>query len=222
MARIAILNSIACELRGPFVIRGRLAINRSSVPSEEVIRLNECSDSIQLTLRRLDHLEETVPEEQIEVSEPGTWRIRTEKLTPGFYLATAMYSSSGEYLRPLSLCVRGADIPQIRIEESDPTEMFQAATNLYQKADRKKAWTKFFEALENDPHHPGWSQVDSLLELAKEFPISTFEAIATMVRHPNIMGALPCFDRGKNGFGIALKNYLFCGALSRLPLGYGS
>ena len=124
------------------------------------------------------------------------WNIDTNKLLPGGYLLHVQ-NRGRETILPLLITVRRNEIPQIEFESVPLEEQFAAVSNMTDHVKRPKAWDRLVDMMVANPLHPAWVTINALITSTQEMPITTFESIVALTRHPAAIARVGMENPGK-------------------------
>ena len=153
-----------------------------SLPADLVERFREDRDEVLLSVLPMHSISTPMPESTVCNTGDGVFRIDHKNYSPGFYLVVGHTKNSGEAVRPIRLAVKVSEIPQNNLAGLSREERFCSVLNLRSKTERKSKWREFCSELASDFDHPGWKNVDEILDTNKSLamPITTFEVLAAL------------------------------------------
>ncbi len=125
-----------------------------------------------------------------------TWDVDAEKLAPGGYLFH-IENRGREMIRPLLITVKRGDIAQVNLEDSPLEEQFAAVSNMTDHVNRPAAWDRLMAMMVANPAHPAWVTLEDLVASSQEMPITTFESIIALAKHPAAIARIGMQNPGK-------------------------
>ncbi|EDL62311.1 STY4851/ECs_5259 family protein [Gimesia maris] len=117
------------------------------------------------------------------------WKLSHEMLGTGIYLVVA-WINEFRCLRPLRVSVNLNLIDPIRVEDAEPSDQFDTALNTLSHDVRRFEWEAFVNRIACDSGHPGWARIDSLIKSNQRLPLTTYEAISSLIRNSDATAML--------------------------------
>ena len=125
-----------------------------------------------------------------------TWNVDEEKLAPGGYLFH-IQNRGRETIRPLLITVKRRGIPQVDFEDVPLEDQFAAVSNMTDHVNRPAAWDRLIAMMVANPAHPAWVTLEALIASSQEMPITTFESIVALAKHPAAIARIGMQNPGK-------------------------
>lgn len=158
-------------------------VHEISVAAERFVSLIKHSDGIRLELKPLGHPDQAEPPGALERLDERSWLFHTDRCSAGPWLVTAWVDEQ-TCLRPSLITVRGGDEPGADPTAVDREERFDAVVNIVDREQRSRAWRTLILEVAEDPSHPAWDPLMTLVDACTTLPVTTFEAVSELVKNP--------------------------------------
>lgn len=167
------------------------------LPDNEVLALRISDHQLRMELAPLARPDKPYMNDECRQIAPYRWRIFHDQLQPGPCLVTP-WLDDFTCLRPLRISVK-TESEATESTPNDPgsVEAFERTSGLWNRDVRRAGWKNLVEDLSENFEAAAWTRIDALLNASIHRPLTTFEAITTLVQNPMAMARIGITHAGK-------------------------